>query len=257
MKLSLPQNLYDNLYNMPAWQKAVIFILSMAIPVAIFWYLFLSSAWGELDTIEAKIPRLRQEIAHLKAQEKTIPELEKELALMKDILKKALKLLPEKEDIPSILTEVSSLGNEARLNIESFTPLRERKASFYAAIPFSMQFSGPFHNTVKFFDHISKMARIVHIKDVSMGNPTKARSIQSKQAGNVGSGGEGNSQSVTVAVESATSGTGAESATEGKVGLRGGTWIINTSCTGETYRFLTPEEQAAARKHKQGKKKKR
>lgn len=254
MKLALPQKLYDNVYNMPVWQKGAIFVLSIVIPVAVFWYLFLSSTWGELDTMEEKIPKLQQEIAKLKAQEKTIPQLEQELASMKDILKKALKLLPEKEDIPSILTEVSSLGNEARLDITSFTPQNERKASFYAAIPFSINFSGPFHNTVRFFEEISKMARIVHIKDVRMGSPRKAKSIKSKQAGE----NQVSSTSAGAGEANGAENLSAEStAAEGTVGLRGGSWLINTSCTGETYRFLTPEEQAAAKKQSQQKKKKR
>lgn len=252
MKLALPQRLYDNVYNMPVWQKAAVFIFSMVIPVGLFWYLFLSSTWGELDTIETKIPRLKKEIAALRAREKTIPQLEKELTLMRGILKKALKLLPEKEDIPSILTEVSSLGNEARLNITSFTPQNERKAGFYAAIPFSMKFSGPFHNTVKFFEEISKMPRIVHVKNVTMGNPRKAKSIQSKQSGNsqAGSASEGGGEA------SGSENLSTESP-EGGAGLRGGNWIVNTSCVGETYRFLTPQEQAAAKKQQKRRKKKR
>jgi type IV pilus assembly protein PilO len=229
LSLTLPQHVYDTVYGIPTWQKAAIFVVSLIIPVALFWFLFFSATWTEIESIEQKIPHLEQEIARLKSKEKIIPKLEQELEDMKNILAKAMELLPEKEDIPSILTEISSLANRERLTIQSFAPKEEKKTGFYAAIPFEIKFSGPFHNSVRFFAHIINMPRIVQIKSVKMGNPEKQRSVQSKQAGGNRGGGEG----------SVSSG-----------------WVITTDCIGETYRFLTPEEQAELRKKRAGKKKK-
>jgi len=199
--------------------------------------LFLSAKIGEIDSISSKIPKLKQEIAALEAKSKQLPKLEKDLKAMQEILNQAVKLLPEKEDIPSVLTEISSLGNEARLEFQSFKPAGERREKFYAAIPVTLDFRGPFHNSVVFFDRVSKMARIVHIKDVSMGNAKESNEVWSQTVKDSGS-------------VNGPAPKGGEAQDSDDLVQRGTNWVIQTKCTAVTYRFLTPEEQKAAKKKK-------
>ncbi len=242
-KFGIPQQLFDTVYRMPAWQKALILVVSWAVPLALFWFLFLSVRMGEIDSISTKIPTLKQEIAVLELKSRQLPKLEKELKAMQGILKQAMKLLPEKEDIPSVLTEISSLGNEARLEFQAFKPGAEKREKFYASIPVSLEFKGPFHNTVVFFDRVSRMARIVHIKDVSMGNARESSQIWS-QTMNSSYKGSKPVNSVQALSE------GSEGHGVSGVVQRGSSWVVKTRCTAATYRFLTPEEQKANKKKK-------
>ena len=244
-KIGIPQQLFDTVYHMPAWQKGLVFVLSWALPLALFWFLFLSARIGEIENINTTIPKLKQEIAQLQAKSRQLPKLEKELQAMQDILKQAMKLLPEKEDIPSVLTEISSLGNEARLEFQAFKPGAERREKFYASIPVSLEFKGPFHNTVVFFDRVSRMARIVHIKDVSMGNAKESSQIWSQTVDKTASESGSAKPAQGLAPESDSTGSGGIQ--------RGSSWVIQTRCTAATYRFLTPEEQKAGKKKKKKK----
>jgi len=191
-----------------------------------------------------KIPKLRQELVKLEAKSKQIPQIEEELNIMEGVLQKALKLLPEKEDIPAFLPEISSLGNEARLDFLSFKPQKEQPKTFYAAIPIHMEFNGPFHNTVDFFDNVSRMARIVRIKEVSMGKAKKTTKVWSQK------GSATSNQKTEVPSEAASIKGDGEGPTEGQEIKRGNTWMINTRCEAVTYRFLSPEEQQARKKKK-------
>ncbi len=241
MKLSkstfkIPPQLFDAVYNLPTWQKALIMLASWAVPLGLFWFFFLSGSIGEMKNISTQIPQLKEEIRNLQNKKKRLPILENDLKEMTKILQQALKLLPEKEDIPSVLTEISSLGNESGLEMKSFTPGGEKIQGFYAAIPVSLTFRGPFHNTLVFFDKVGKMARIVHIKEVHMGQAKKSTNTWSqkgKASGDIASSG----------------GKGAGAAAEsGETVERGSNWVINTTCKAVTYRFLTPEEQKARKK---------
>ncbi len=230
---------------MPTWQKALALTVTWAVPLALFWFLFLSTRMGEIDSISSKIPNLKREIAILETKSRQLPKLEKELKAMQEILKQAMKLLPEKEDIPSVLTEISSLGNEARLEFQAFRPGEEKIEKFYASIPVSLEFKGPFHNTVVFFDKVSRMARIVHIKDVSMGKAEESSQTWSQTGNEPGK-----------AQNNASPNTADSNLSESKGIQRGGNWIIQTKCSAVTYRFLTPDEQKANKK-KAGKQKKK
>jgi type IV pilus assembly protein PilO len=244
----IPPGLFQTAYSLPIWQKAGICLLAIVIPIALFWFFFLSIRLGEMKTMSEKIPKLRQEVIKLEAKSKQIPQLEEELNIMKGILQKALKLLPEKEDIPTFLPEISSLGNEARLDFLSFKPLKEQPKAFYAAIPINIEFNGPFHNTVDFFDNVSRMARIVHIKSVSMGKAKQTMKVWSQK-------GSATSNQKTEATTEATTeaapikGSG-EGLTEGQEVKRSSSWIISARCEAVTYRFLSPEEQQAKKKKK-------
>ena len=243
----IPPGLFQTVYSLPVWQKAGIWLLVIIIPIALFWFFFLSACLEEMKTMSEKIPNLRQELVKLEAKSKQIPQLEKELDTIKEILQKALKLLPEKEDIPTFLPEISSLGNEAGLDFLSFKPQREQPKAFYAAIPISMEFNGPFHNTVDFFNNVSRMARIVHIKSVSMGKAKQTTKVWSQK------GSATSNQKTEATGEAAPIKGAAEGLTEGQEVKRGGTWIINTRCDAVTYRFLSPKEQQAKKKKKKRK----
>jgi len=247
INFKIPPYVFDAVYRMPAWQKALIFAASWIIPIALFWFLFFSGKIGELDSISTRIPKLRQEVKQLEAKKKLLPKLEKELEGLQEILKQAMRLLPEKEDIPSVLTEISSLGNESRLEFKSFRPGKEVVHDFYASIPVSLEFQGPFHNTLVFFDHIAKMARIVHITEVNMGGAKQSKAIFSQTANNSGQGGSGAAQT--------SGGSNGETGGDADSLLRGSSWVINTKCNAATYRFLTPEEIKAIEKQKKGRKK--
>ena len=250
INFKIPSKIFDAVYSMPIWQKIVILLLSWIIPIALFWYLFMGDKLGELESISSKLPKLRQEIVILEAKKKQLPVMEKELKEMEAILKQAMKLLPEKEDIPSVLTAISSLGNEARLEFETFQPGQEQYHDFYASIPVLIKFRGPFHNTVVFFDRVSRMSRIVHIENITMGKAQESAQIWSQTTGAQGNSAKMGS-GAPVNAPGAQAGPG--DAGEGDVVQRGGTWVIETQCTAVTYRFLTPEEQAKLKKKKKKK----
>jgi type IV pilus assembly protein PilO len=235
----IPPGLFQTAYSLPIYQKVGIWLLAIVIPIALFWFFFLSVRLEEMKTMSEKIPKLRQELVRLEEKSKHIAQLEEESNIMEEILRKALKLLPEKEDIPTFLPEISSLGNEARLDFLSFNPQKEQPEAFYAAIPINMEFNGPFHNTVDFFNNVSRMARIVHIKSVSMGEAKQAMKVWSQK----GSATSNQKTEATNKVSSIKeSGKGFTKSQEVK---RDSTWIISTRCEAVTYRFLSLQEQQA------------
>jgi len=236
--------------------KILIVILALAVPILLFWFLFFSPKLGEINSLSTNIPKLKQEIALLKAKERDLPKLEAELKVMEEILSQAVKLLPEKKDIPSVLTDISSLGNAAHLEFVSFEPQREQIRDFYVAIPVKILIKGPFHNTVSFFDQLSRMGRIVHVKEFSMGKAEEGAQVWSQSGTGVEGGGQQASGIETSS--SAVAGNTSKSSTSSlEESVRGGTWVITTDCVVETYRFLTQKEQKKLRQEKAKKSKKK
>ena len=80
----------------------------------------------------------------------------------------AMKKLPEKEEIPSLLTAISDSGQAVGLDFLLFEPKAEKKKEFYAEIPVAMSLRGDYHNLAIFFDQVARLNRIVNIENIQM-----------------------------------------------------------------------------------------
>jgi type IV pilus assembly protein PilO len=80
----------------------------------------------------------------------------------------AMSALPEKEEIPSLLTSISKSGQEVGLEFLLFEPKAETRREFYAEIPVAMNIRGDYHNLAVFFDKVARLSRIVNINNITI-----------------------------------------------------------------------------------------
>ncbi len=118
--------------------------------------------------------KLKQQLENMVAIKNNMDKFRKEYVQLQELLQQMLKQLPETKDIPNLLRNVSSVGNETRLKIIYFEPKPVQNKEFYAELPFSVKFSGPFHNVGYFFDGIRKLERIINITSFSI-SPEQAK----------------------------------------------------------------------------------
>jgi type IV pilus assembly protein PilO len=116
----------------------------------------------ELGALEEKLIVAKKNAANLKKFQAMMQEAEVQF-------KKAMKALPEKEEIPSLLTSISRSGQDVGLEFLLFQPQKELRKEFYAEIPVSMKVVGGYHDLAIFFDKVARLSRIVNIKNISMG----------------------------------------------------------------------------------------
>jgi type IV pilus assembly protein PilO len=115
----------------------------------------------ELDKLEAKLKTAMKNAADLEKFQAKMNEAESQFQM-------AMKKLPEKEEIPSLLSSISSSGQHVGLEFLLFEPKPEKKKEFYAEIPVVMNVVGDYHNTAKFFDQVARLPRIVTIENIQM-----------------------------------------------------------------------------------------
>ncbi len=159
--------------RLEAKHKLLIFLAALLLPAIAFFFLGFSPIMKETKKLNSDKNALLQEIQKV---EKTARELKKHKAEMQEtemLFRAASLLLPEKKEIPSLLTNISGLGTNSGLEFLSFKPVGEKPKTFYAEIPVNITVRGPYHNVGEFLDKISKLPRIVTVSDISMGSPTQ------------------------------------------------------------------------------------
>ena len=151
--------------------SAALFIVILAVFIYFFyWPKFekIASLKAQLTTIEAKLATAKRNAAGLKKFKAKMKEAEAQFNM-------AMKKLPEKEEIPSLLTAISDSGQAVGLDFLLFAPKAEKKKEFYAEIPVSMSLRGGYHNLAVFFDQVARLNRIVNIENIKMSRGKKGK----------------------------------------------------------------------------------
>ena len=133
-----------------------------------FLYLVLFPANAEVDKLRAEARSKQIELAKAESVAENLPAFQAELKNLEAELKVALRQLPDSKEIPGLLTDISSLGKNAGLDIKRFKPNPEIPRGFYAEVPLEISFTGTFHQVVTFFDLVAKLPRIVNVGELKM-----------------------------------------------------------------------------------------
>ena len=146
---------------------AAVFVLLSGV----FVYFVFSPKNDEIKSLEEQRVNLETKLAEVKATAANLPRHKAEMAETEEKLRLASVLLPQQKDIPSLLTNISSLGTNAGLEFLNFTPKAERPMDFYMEVPVAIQVRGPYHNVGSFLYQVSKLDRIVSASDLRMSGP--------------------------------------------------------------------------------------
>ena len=154
--------------NMPKRQLYLLLGLVAAGFLLVWWYLLFKPAWDERDQLQTKLAGLEQQLFQKRRIAANLPQLEAEIKQLQERLKASVARLPEEKEIPTLLTQVNSLGEESGLAFNLFRPQAAVKKDFYAEVPIQVRVEGSFHALGAFFDRIGKMERIVNIGALSV-----------------------------------------------------------------------------------------
>jgi type IV pilus assembly protein PilO len=159
--------LLEKLEALEPTQRWIICGLAVVLLAGIGYYLHSMNA-ERLETLGLEVEGLRQSVQKHQAVATRLDDLKARLAALDEALKVAITLLPETREIPELLTQISQLGLKAGLEFRLFKPEPEKPADFYAEVPVSLAIIGPFHDLARFFDHLSKLSRIVNVTDIKI-----------------------------------------------------------------------------------------
>jgi type IV pilus assembly protein PilO len=159
---------FEKVEKLSQVQRILISGVIFALIVGIFVYLLY---WPKFDDIKQLNTQLEKLEKKLKTAKRNAADLKKFQAKMKEAevqFRMAMQKLPEREEIPSLLTSISDSGQQAGLEFLLFEPKPEKKKEFYAEIPVAMSIKGDYHNLAIFFDQVARLSRIVNIQNIQM-----------------------------------------------------------------------------------------
>jgi type IV pilus assembly protein PilO len=163
----------DILLHQKPVSKMLIVLAVIVVIVGVYWYFLYKPLREEINILQPEQAKLKSELMKVQAIVAEKPKYDAMLEQTKMDLLIALKQLPDKSEIPSLLENISSLGKSSGLEFQLFKPRVEVPKNFYAEIPVDIKVEGTFKDILDFFDKVSKMPRIVNISDITMGTPKR------------------------------------------------------------------------------------
>lgn len=166
---------FEKIEKLKMLHRVLILVGTVGLLAGAYLYLVYNPKKEQIRILENKIAQLDQKIRRAERKKKELKEMEAQEAQVDAQFKKALELLPNEKEIPSLLRDITQLGMDSKLEFQLFRPQKEDEKGFYVAIPVSIQVTGKYHDVGIFFDRVGAMSRIVNIVDVSM-KPVEALS---------------------------------------------------------------------------------
>ncbi len=162
----------EKLFKLPLYQRfAILGVLVLLITGAFVWFLWLPE-YEKLADMDQDIVRLEAELIQKKQIADNLPKFKAEFAKLEKLLEEALTQLPNKKEIPTLLTNLATLAKDNGLEVVSFQPRGEVNKGFYAEVPASLDLIGSYHQIAGFAQAVGKLSRIVNISDLNLSSPS-------------------------------------------------------------------------------------
>ena len=157
----------DNRQRMMAVAGALVLVFGA------YWYFVYSGRRAETVAVTTKIADLRQQRESKQKLVANMSQLQDTVRELGGQLKQAEAQLPDSKEIPDLLSNVSSAGRDAGLEVISFRQRQEQLRDFYAEVPVDVTVRGNYHQVAAFFDRVGKLDRIVNVADIVMQSPKR------------------------------------------------------------------------------------
>lgn len=156
----------ENFLQRPTYQKTLFWVGTLLILSFLYWQYSFSGQSEELTKLEEKVEDLTKKIADETRRAKNLDKMKAKVKELDLKLKFILQELPDRREIPDLLSSISDLARNAGLEVSLFRPGAENMKDFYAEVPVAISVDGTYHQVATFFDEVGQLSRIVNITQI-------------------------------------------------------------------------------------------
>ena len=161
----------EKLLKLPFYQRVAILAVLVVLLVGAFTWVALLPEYEKIGEMDQELSRLEADLIQKQRIANNLPKFKAEFLKLEEQLKAALTQLPNKKEIPSLLTNLATIARDNGLDVVSFSPRGEVSKGFYAEVPGSVDLVGTYHQIAEFAQAVSKLSRIVNLSDLELSSP--------------------------------------------------------------------------------------
>jgi len=165
----------DKVEKLNKIQRILICTVTLVLIVGLFVYFGYLPKKKTIESMTKNYAKLEKEIKAAKRRARNLKKFQAEYERAQADLKMVQERLPKKNEIPKLLASISQSGHDSGLEFNLFKPEAEIVKGFFAEIPVSIEVNGTYHQLAMFFDRISRLERVVNIKNIKISGAKAAK----------------------------------------------------------------------------------
>lgn len=165
---------FYNIATWPAYLKAGVVIGAGLIIYFICNWLFIEGKLESLESLKAEETRLKNFFVGKQNQLINIDDYREQYEVIEKRLAKLTKKLPEANELPNLINQISQAGQASGLSFKEIKILPEKKFSYYVELPIKITAEGDYHKIGDFVSKVSSMPRVITFHDFKLDRVNKS-----------------------------------------------------------------------------------
>lgn len=154
--------------NWPVGIKFICCVLAFAAIVGAGIHFFIKDKHIAVEREISRESDLKREFEDKSFRVANLDALRRQMADVEERFSEILKQLPTDKEVPGLLEDISDIGRQAGLSIETIALQPERRSQFYIELPINIQVTGSYHQLGEFVSGVAAIERIVTLHDFTI-----------------------------------------------------------------------------------------
>jgi type IV pilus assembly protein PilO len=148
--------------------KALVIAIVCAVVAGAFFYLDTIAQNEELAVLEKQEADFKTDFEGKQKKAANLQDYRDQLAQIETSLAIMIKQMPTKEEVASLLVDISQTGLASGLEFRLFKPGAPISRDFYSELPINIQVAGKYEELSLFVSGLAALPRIVTVHDVKI-----------------------------------------------------------------------------------------
>lgn len=169
-----------DIYNLATWPLYLKIAVVVGAGVAVYFlcnWMFITSKLETLENLKAEEKRLKTFFVSKQKQLINIDDYKVQYEVIEKRLSKLTKKLPEANELPNLINQMSQAGQASGLSFKEIKILPEKKFSYYVELPIKIKAEGDYHKIGDFVSKVSSMPRVITFHDFKLGSSSKSEDM--------------------------------------------------------------------------------
>jgi type IV pilus assembly protein PilO len=162
-------------------QWGVVILGGAIVTAALYFTLFKSQNESNAAAQHALDEKIREN-NELESYRPKLKQMEQQLAELRQQLEIEQRIVPDEKQVDGFITMMDGEAQKAGIWLRRYTAKEVKSQQYYTEVPFEMELDGPYYSTLKFFDQVSKLERIVNIGNLLVATTKKPTEAKAKHA---------------------------------------------------------------------------
>jgi type IV pilus assembly protein PilO len=169
---------FDKIQKLELWHRIAIGVALILMPCAILTWLEFYPNYEEICKLEENLQGLEKQLATSKLNAAELEKFQVKFREAEKDFRVAMRALPERSEIPKLLSGVSTSSRDIGVELLSFVPSpTEVKKEFYAELPMEIKIRGRYHDLMTFFDRVARLSRIINIEKMTINQDKQRQNV--------------------------------------------------------------------------------